>query len=568
MTEQPFTPDKKPRNMLTAVIAIVVAIIVVAAVVVIVIEEKRPTTTSTSSKDVEFYTWWATEGKVALDKLEPSFTSATGYTLKPYVSPGAGGSNAIYAILSLIEAGKPPATFQVHYGPAMLSYVEAAPNGISSFVNMGPVAEQMNLTNNSFAPVIEAGSFNGKLLSLPVDLHQGAQLYFNPQVLKTHHLPIPNNITTLVSDTKALKSDGVTPWIIPGGDGGWDQLNVWEDIFLGLAGNTMYDQFMYGTLNMSMPSVSHLVNETSNIYSIFQNDSYSGEQSLTWTQAISDVTNGTVAFQVNGNWYTNYAYDYLNAVNFPAVAPYDNNLTAANLSNNHPVTYDGKNISLMSTDFPNTSKYYVMITDSVAVPTGSTQSAGLTFAKYFASYSGQKVFTKWKAATFYDNITTDYYNTPAQWYSYQQAKNTSSSDWVYQLSDGGLFAGPLASAESAMSTFSEGFTNHSSASTYGGAVAALDTSLGNILSSENSSWQSANSLGLGYMGSPGHAFGGYLPYWANTSANRTDSTSSVVTDSGANNAVSHSNQGREYVYISPFSIEYLESIVTNALTKL
>jgi glucose/arabinose transport system substrate-binding protein len=565
MTEQPFTPDKKPRNRLTAIIAIVVAIVVIAAVVVIVVEEKKPPTST--NKNVEFYTWWATEGKIALDHIGPNFTAATGYTMKPYVSPGAGGSNAIYAILSLMEAGNPPATFQVHYGPAMLSYVEAATSGVNSFVNMGPVANQMNLTNNSFAPVIEAGSFNGKLLSLPVDLHQGAQLYFNPQTLKTHDLPIPNNITTLISDTVALKHDGVTPWIIPGADGGWDQLNVWEDIFLGLAGNKMYDEFMYGTLNMNIPAVSNLVNETSNIYSIFQNDSYSGEQSMTWTQAISEVTSGNATFQVNGNWYTNYAYDYLNAVNYPAAAPYDNNLSATNLSlSNHPVTYNGSRITLMSTDFPNTSKYYVMITDSVAVPTGSTQSAGLTFAKYFASYTGQKIFTQWKAVTFYDNITTNYYNTPAQWYSYHQAKSTASNDWVYQLSDGGLFAGPLASAESAMSTFSEGFTAGGHASAYSGAVAALDTSLKSIVSTENSSWQAANSLGLGYMGSSGHAFGGYLPYWANTSANRTAS-SSVVTDSGVSNAVSHNTQGTEYVYISPFSIEYLENAVTNALAK-
>ena len=550
MTEQPFTPDKKPRSKLTAIVAIVVAIIVIAAVVVIVIEEKKPTTTT--SKNVEFYTWWATEGKIALNHLGPNFTAATGYTMSPYVSPGAGGSNAIYAILSLMEAGKPPATFQVHYGPAMLSYVEAASNGTSAFVNMGPVAQQMNLTNNSFPEVIEAGSFNGKLLSLPVDLHQGAQLYFNPQVLKAHNLPIPNNITTLISDTLALKQDGVTPWIIPGADGGWDQLNVWEDIFLGLAGNTMYDEFMYGTLNMNNPNVMHIMNETSDIYSIFQNDSYSGEQSMTWTEAISKVTSGDVAFQVNGNWYTNYAYDYLSAVNYPAISPYTS----------------WTNISLMSTDFPNTSHYYVMITDSVAVPTGPTQGQGLTFAKYFASYAGQKVFTQWKAVTFYNNITTDYYNTPAQWYSYQQAENTSSSDWVYQLSDGGLFAGPLASAESAMASFSGSFTNKSSPAAFAGAVSVLETSMSSVVSTENSSWQSANSLGLGYMGSPGHAFGGYLPYWANTTANKTaPATSSVITESGTSHASSQSTHRTEYIYESPFSIEYLENAVTNVLSR-
>ncbi|GGM76895.1 hypothetical protein GCM10007108_13750 [Thermogymnomonas acidicola] len=528
-----------------AIIAAIVVVIVVVAVVVVVVEEKRPTTTT--SKDVEFYTWWATEGKVALDKLAPAFHNATGYTLQPYVSPGAGGSNAIYAILSLIEAGKPPATFQVHFGPAMLSYVEAAPNGINSFVNMGPVAEQMNLTNNSLPEVIEAGEFNGHLLSLPVDLHQGAQLYFNPQLLKKYNVPIPTNLSTLISDTKTLESDGVTPWIIPGGDGGWDQLNVWEDIFLALAGNKMYDEFMYGTLNMSNPTVANTINETSDIYSLFQNDSYSGEQSMTWTQAISEVTSGQVAFQVNGNWYTNYAYDFLNVTNYPAVAPYTS----------------WTNISLMSEDFPNTSQYFVMVTDSVAVPTGSTQTAGLIFAKYFASWAGQMVFTKWKAVTFYDNVTTDYFNTPAQWYSYQLAKSTPGNDWVYQLSDGGLFAGPLASAESAMASFSESFTPSSSSSTFQGAVSVLDASLKQVLSSEEQQWMSANSLGLGYMGSPGHPFGGYLPPWANTSANATV-TAHATSDYHTN---SRNADNVQYVYMSPFGLSFLENMVTLAVPK-
>ena len=129
-----------------------------------------------------------------------------------------------------------------------------------------------------------------------------------------------------------------------------------------------------------------------------------------------------------------------------------------------------------------------------------------------------------------------------------------------------MFDGPTASIESALTSFSESFTSTSTSSTYSSAVSALDHGLSSSLSSELEEWNAANTLGLGYLGSPGHAFGGYLPYWANTSANRTAS-SSVVTDSGVSNAVSHNTQGTEYVYISPFSIEYLENAVTNALTK-
>lgn len=562
MTDSQFKPPSgEKKNTMTIIIAVVVVVIVIAAAVVVIEMERKPVT-PTPSKTVEFYTWWATTGKVALDKVAPAFHNATGLTVSPYVSPGAGGSNAIYAILSLMEAGKPPATFQTHFGPGMLSYAEATSAGAGAFVNMGPVAESMNLTNNSFPEVIEAGTFNGTMLSLPVDLHQGAQLYFNPNFLKAHHQPMPTNLTQLVSVTKNLTADHVTAWIIPGGDGGWDQLNVWEDIFLSVAGGTMYNQMMYGDISAAqMPTFLSDFNTTNSYYSLFQNDSYTGEQSLSWTQAIPYVTNGTVGFQVNGNWYTNYAYDYLTVNNYPAVAPYDNNITVSNYTNSHPVTANGKNISLMSSDFPGTSKYYVMITDSVAVPKGPNQANGLTFAKYFSSYTGNKIFAQWKATSYYKNLTADIYNTPAQYYSHQQAAATPASDWLYQLSDGGLFAGPLASAESAMTTFSETVST-----AYSTASKTLDSAMVSMLSSEESDWMAANGMGLGYMGSPGHMFGGYLPTWANTTANRTASSSLVAVNVAHANNAALNNSPVEYVYLSPLSFLYLENMVVSGTT--
>ena len=548
MTEQPFTPNKKPRNRLTAIIAIVVAIVVIAAVVVIVVEEKKPTTST--NKNVEFYTWWATTGKVAYKRVLPAFHNATGLTVVPYVSPGAAGATAIYAILSLLEAGNPPATFQSHFGPAMLSYVEAAPNGLGSFVNMGPIAQDINLTNNAPAPVMEAGEFDGHLLSLPVNVNQGSQLYLNPQVLAKWHQSIPKSIPQLVNVTLNLSKDGQVAWMIPGGDGGWDQLNVWEDTFLGLGGIKMYDEFIYGTLNISNPAVMNIINQTNKDYSVFQNNSYVGEQSMTWTEGIPDLTGGTVAFAANGNWYGAYADDFLNISTYPVSSPYTS----------------WTNISLMAEDFPSTSHYFVAVINSVAVPVGNTQADGILFAKFFSSFNGSKLFSEPEGVITYDNYTGDFYATPDQYASFQQMVTTPNENWTYQISDGGLFASPTSTLESAMTTFSESFTNASSPSIFNSVVSILDSSISNTLATEQSSWQAANSLGLGYMGSPGHVFGGYLPYWANTSANRTAS-SSVVTDSGVSNAVSHNTQGTEYVYISPFSIEYLENAVTNALTK-
>ncbi|TRM80333.1 ABC transporter substrate-binding protein, partial [Sulfolobus sp. A20-N-F6] len=369
-------------------------------------------------------TWWATEGKIALQHLVPAFQSATGLQMQPYIVPGAGGTNAKYAILALIEAGKPPAAFQVHFGPEMISYVEAAPNGVNSFVNVTPYAQQWGLFNNAVYEVLQAGAFNGTLLSIPVNVHRGALLYVNAQLLREYNLPFPYNLSTLIYDTVQLANHGIHPWIIPGGDGGWDQFNLWEDIFLSLAGPQLYDEMIYGTINLNNATVQKLINETNYWFLNFTSYDYPGWQSMTWTQGLTLLVQGKVAFQANGNWLTNYAYDFLNTSAYPPLPQYINNTS----------------ITLIESPFPGTQNYYALVIDSIGIPVGPQEQQALQLAHFWSSYQGQEIWTKWKAVTYYKNAT-DYFNTPAQWYDYQQLINDSKNpqDFVYQLSDGGVF---------------------------------------------------------------------------------------------------------------------------------
>jgi len=215
-------------TQIAIIVAIVVIVIVIGAIAGIMLTRKStptvitttvttttttttPITTTTTTGPLVFYTWWAATGKVALNHLIPIFEQQTGITVEPYLVPGAAGNNAKYAILALVEAGKPPASFQVHYGPEMISYVEAAPNGVNSFVNMTPYAIQWGLLKNAVYEVLQAGAFNGTLLSIPVNVHRGALLYVNVQLLREYNLPFPYNFSTLVYDTVQLAEHGIHP---------------------------------------------------------------------------------------------------------------------------------------------------------------------------------------------------------------------------------------------------------------------------------------------------------------------------------------------------------------------
>ncbi|WP_229570200.1 glucose ABC transporter substrate-binding protein GlcS [Saccharolobus caldissimus] len=494
-------------TQIAIIVAIIVIVIVIGAIAGIMLTRKPTptvitttittttttttpvTTTTTTTGPIVFYTWWATEGKVGLNHLVKAFEKATGLQMQPYIVPGAGGVNAKYAIIALIEAGKPPAGFQTHFGPEMISYVEAAPNGVNSFVNITPIAQQIGLFNNAVYEVLQAGAYNGTLLSMPLSVSRGSLLFVNVKLLREYNLPFPYNFSTLVYDTVQLAEHGIHPWMVPGGDGGWDQFNLWEDIFLSLAGPQLYNEMIYGTINLNNATVQKLINETNYWFLNFTSYDYPGWQSMTWTQGLTLLVQGKVAFQANGNWLTGYAYDFLNTTAYPPLPQYINN----------------SSVTLIESPFPGTQNYYALVVNSMGIPVGPQEQQAIILAKFWASYQGQMAWAKWVGVSFYKNAT-DFYNTPAQWYDYEQLINDSShpQDFVYQLSDGGVFDDVFAQIDSGLLTLQE----------VGPAgLSAWNSTLYSAMHEEEQEWLAAAKLGLGYMGFPGHPFANYYPPW-------------------------------------------------------
>jgi len=454
-------------------------------------------------KEVLFYTWWATTGKVAGEHTWPLFTQYFHIPVKPYIVPGAGGTAAKYAIIALIEAGKPPTTFQSHEGPEMISYIEITPQGASSFYNATAWWDSLLSTGNVSIPVIEAGMFNGHMYLFPVNVHRGGLLFFNPQVLREYNLPIPTTLDQLYYDAYVLYQHGIC-FMIPGGDSGWDQFNLWENIFLALGGPKLYMEFLYGTLNLSDPHVQAIINETNTWFLKFQALDCPGWESMTWTQGAAWIVEGKASFQTNGDWWVTYTYDFLNTPTYPAIPPYTS----------------WTNITAMAEPFPGTAGVYPLVVDSVAVPVGPGESYGVLFAEWWSSWywgsgilGGESTWTKWKAVTFYTNITTDYFNTPEQWWSYEELVNWSKtpSDWcrfVYQLSDGGVFDDVFAQVDQGLLTYAEVGPS--------GTSQWMQT-LASALAEEKAEWLKANQLGLGYLGWPGYYLGCYEPPWVSGS---------------------------------------------------
>ncbi len=494
-----------------AVIGVVIVVVIAGSLAAYFLTQTSTKTTPKTT--IVLYTWWATTGKIALKHEIASFEAAyPNYIVEQEVTPGGGGDNSMAAVLSLIKAGNPPDLFQTHMGPMMYSYVSADPKGLSDYVSWTSYYET-NLSGKVIQSAFDAGALNGVLLSMPVEVHTMGLLYMNDQVLHHYGLPVPTNAWELYNETQQLVQDGFynstcAPWGISENEGGWAQLQLWENNFLALAGPKLYNEFTYGTLNISDPNVMHIINETNYLFENEAKYDLPGWQTMSWTQMASKLISGDIAFLTAGDFVTNYMYDYYNTTSYPAVSPYINNSATP----------------ILVSPFPGTQNYFVVNLDSVGVPTctsPSIQQTAITFVKYWTSPTGNKVWTQWKGISYYLNMPTNYYNTPEQGYMYERLVNTTNpADFVYALSDGGLFISPSLTLESALLNWQEGAYN----------LAQWQNAIVNTINVEKSSWLSANSLNLGYLGFPGYPFGAYLPPWANSTYNQTGYGSKVVPD--------------------------------------
>ncbi|WP_460173751.1 glucose ABC transporter substrate-binding protein GlcS [Vulcanisaeta sp. JCM 14467] len=493
------------RSALIAIVVVVVVVVVVGAVLgwyYSTVSHKPSAPSPTAPTTVEFLTWWGPEDPQGLTWVAGNFSKYyPGYSVEYYSIPGAGGTNAKYVILGMLEAGKPPASFQAHFAPEVLSYVEIMPHGPADFVNFTPIAIQTGLLSKGVTEAVLAGMFNGTMFALPTNVHRGGMLYFNPQVLAEYGLPIPTTVEQLANETLYLASHGMScVWIIPGGDGGWDQLNLWEYIFLGLAGEKygpataaqLMNEFLYGVLNLNDPAIASLINETNYYYLLFTKYDCPGWQTMTWSSGLAYIIQGKAAFQVNGNWITEYAYIWYHTITYPAIPPYTS----------------WTNITLMEEPFPGTQGVYVLVIDSVAVPAYANpyEDAAIKLAEFWDSYVGMMIWTSSGKGVIIWSNGTDFYPTPAQWFDYEQLLSTPSSQFTIAPSDGGLFDDVFSNLNSQVLNLQQ--VGESYIPTFMSALVSAEQSTYN-------EWMAAVKLGLGYMGYPGHPFANYLPPWVN-----------------------------------------------------
>jgi glucose/mannose transport system substrate-binding protein len=196
---------------------------------------------------VEAITWWTTGvEKTALADLVAEFKTANPDLQFIDASVrGAGGAKARQAIAARLEADNPPDTFQAYAGGALTDYVaDGDLQDLTSFY------AENGLNDVYRAALIDLMSVDGKIYSVPTDIHRVNVLWSNNPILRDAGVDpevAPANIEAWLANLEKVRQSGVEYPLALGDE--LTQVQLFESVLIADMGAVLYQNLWKSTKN-------------------------------------------------------------------------------------------------------------------------------------------------------------------------------------------------------------------------------------------------------------------------------------------------------------------------------
>jgi glucose/mannose transport system substrate-binding protein len=245
---------------------------------------------------IEVQSWWTTGGEATgLQKLFDQFNKDNP-TLCAYNAAIAGGAGtaAQGVIKTRTLAGTPPDTFQVHMGHELLdTYVDISAGSVLS-----PLDTSIIDPSKFPAGVVSIISGkDGKIYTVPVNIHRANELWYNKKVFTDNNLTPPKTWDEFKTVADALKAKNITPLAL-GDNGIWAAGMVFESILIGELGADGFSGLWTGATKWSDAKVTDALNTFKTVLGYVNAD----HSSLTWDQANQLVIDGKAGMTIMGDW--------------------------------------------------------------------------------------------------------------------------------------------------------------------------------------------------------------------------------------------------------------------------
>ncbi|MDT3767979.1 extracellular solute-binding protein [Gleimia hominis] len=247
------------------------------------------------ASEVAVATWWeAGSEKLGLEALTKVFEDQNPKT--KFVNAaiaGGGGSQAKQKLAADLAAGSPPDTFQAHAGAELSDYIDA-----DQIEDLTGLYDELGLKDAFPETLIDQLKVDGKLYSVPSNVHRANVVWANPKVLEEAGVDAktpPKDIDAWIADMEKIKAAGKTPITV---GMAWTQTELLETILIADLGAEEYNGLFDGKTKWDSDGVKKALEHFEKIIS-FTDKSLISED---WEPAMQPVVDGKAAYHVMGDW--------------------------------------------------------------------------------------------------------------------------------------------------------------------------------------------------------------------------------------------------------------------------
>jgi glucose/mannose transport system substrate-binding protein len=339
-----------------------------------------------ATKDVTVFTWWADGGeKAGLDGMVSVFnTECKDYKFVNSAVAGGAGSNAKQVLANDLQAGKPPSTFQAHAGAELSDYINAG-----QVDDVSNLYQEFGLDKAFPQNLIDNLTIDGKIYSIPANVHRANVTWTNPAVLKKANLDAtkaPASVDAWMADMEKLKAAGVkAPLAI---SKGFAQEMLVEVVLLAELGPDKFNSLWKGE-GWDGADVTAALEKYKKLLTYTNAD----REAIDWPDALGYLNKGQAGYFVMGDW-----------------------VAAQQLADKVPDT------AYTYWPSPGTAGNFQFLSDSFTLPTnGQNPDGAKCWLKVTGSAEGQKAFNTKKGS-----IPARSDAQPADYPKYQQS---AMADW-------------------------------------------------------------------------------------------------------------------------------------------
>jgi glucose/mannose transport system substrate-binding protein len=247
--------------------------------------------------EFEFFSWWTgggdSEGKEALLALFAE--QNPGVEIVDSAIAGGAGTNAQAELANRLLADDPPDSYQRHAGKELLADIEAGEVEDLTFLY-----DEEGWRDVFPEGLLELITVDGKLYSVPVNIHRSNLLWYNPAVLEEVGIAAPAATwDEFLEQAATLEDAGKIPLTI---GPTWTQEHLLENVLLGELGADAYNGLWDGTTDWESTEVIAALDKFTEVLEHSNIDSAAAD----WQPAIDPIIEGDAAYNVMGDWADTY----------------------------------------------------------------------------------------------------------------------------------------------------------------------------------------------------------------------------------------------------------------------